>query len=724
MPPAAPPPIVLDTLEKVRKIKHAWETDDIPTVLRIAPSLLENAATNEAVQRAVYRIYTDALINESQFEKVLQVVGGGGGQQQQQDKKKKLPQSIQESLLTTHAYALYRLERYSEAETMATQALKESSDGILMSGGDMEALKHVIAQCQYRLGNMTASREAYEKFVATTHEDNMLMDTQCATNLVASHVANATPFVDPSVSLSEDRIESLLGNGGSFPYDLVYNLATHDVLAAQDQNKAVQRMQRALRHAQEQTADSSTDYQEKELAPIRMNMDWARVFWRGGATDTANIPAMKHLAPSGKLVAMINRALDMPNAVDGLRLLPTDTSKLTPLQARLVIYNRAILQYKAKQWDECVETCRLLQSSLSKDKKNNDMTTTAPNSKVECLWWEARTTVLQVRAQLGKGGKYNKTTAEQALRGILQTLQKQPESKVRDDAMAYVMCHIPFIMEEALTIDARISLLQSLPATWQKKRAVVASFAALYQQQGDSNKAMESVQSAGQEDALADLLLSQGQFKQAVELYESADLTDPVAQARYARALTFCDASKAVEYWNKVRQADVLDEGTTTVDGAELETRPVPRLRSTTSTRRTTAAVSDVNANEEGGVIVGRSGAKKKSHESVLRRRARKREAYLAELDRRGLRHTEHPDPERWLPKYERSYNRRRRNKNATSHKGAQGGVSDKDAAQLDVAARQAARAAGDTASSTSTAHIAAVSSGGPSRKAKGGRKR
>eukprot|EP00977_Amphora_coffeiformis_P005819 scaffold1223_cov151-Amphora_coffeaeformis.AAC.12 len=720
MPPAAAPPIVLDTVEKVRKLKHAWETDDLPTVLRTAPSLLEaSSVTNEAVQRAVYRIYTDALIHEAQFQKVLQVVGGG------QDKNKKLPKSIQESLLTVHVYALYRLERYTEAETMATQALKASSD--ITTPGEVEALKHVVAQCQYRLGNMAAAREAYEKFVGTTHDDNILMDTQCATNLVASHVANATPFVDPSVSLDEARFQSLLNGSESFPFDLVYNLATHDFLAARDRNKAAERMQQALQHAKEQTADSSTDNQEKELAPIRMNMDWARVVWQGGATDTASIPPMKHLAPSGKLVALINRALDMPKAADGLRLLPTDTSKLTPLQARLLIYNRAILQYKAKQWDECAETCRLLQSSLSKDTKNKNTTTTtttAPNSKIECLWWEARTTVLQVRAQLEKGGKYNKSTAEQTLRGILQTLQKQAESKVRDDAMAYVLCHLPFILEDDLTLQARVSLLQSLPASWQKKRAVVASLAALYQQQGESSKAMELVQSTGHEDALADLLLSQGQYKQAVELYEAADLTDPLAQARYARALTFCDAPKAVEYWNKVRPAGVLDEGAPVVDGAELETRPVPRLRATASPRRITTAASDVGTNEEGGDIGNSSTKKKKSHESVLRRRSRKREAYLAELDRRGLRHTEHPDPERWLPKYERSYNRRRRNKNAGSHKGAQGGVSDKDAAKLDVAARQDARAAGDTASSTSTAHIAAVSSGGPSRKAKGSRKR
>lgn len=488
---------------------------------------------------------------------------------------------------------------------------------------------------------------------------------------------------------------------------------------ASDTVAARQALQTALTAAQHATADWPSDQRGQELAPLVMNLDWARVVWQGGATDTAALPAMRDLPASGKLVALINRALDMPSAADGLRLLPlSGTDKLTPLQGRLSMYNRAILQYKAQQYEECMETCRLVQSSLhrSGDGKGNNKAMSAPNSKLEAQWWESRVTVLLVRAQLAKGGnKYNKTSAEQTLQSLLQALQKQPESALRDHAVAYVMCHLPSILQTDQSVTARVALLKSLPKSWQTKRAVVATLAALYQQQGQSDEAMKLVQETGHEDALADLLLSQGHYQQAVTLYEAADLTDPIAQARYARALTFCDATKALKYWNEVRPAEVLDnaDSLVAVDGAELETRPVPRLRTTTRTvdlGATSAAASDANAT---------SSKNKKSHEAVLRRRARKREEYVAQLERRGLRRTQ-PDPERWLPKYERSYNRRRRQKGP--HKGAQGGVSDKDAAQLDVAARQAARAAGEPASSTSTAHIAAVSSGGPSRK--GGRRR
>ena len=104
-----------------------------------------------------------------------------------------------------------------------------------------------------------------------------------------------------------------------------------------------------------------------------------------------------------------------------------------------------------------------------------------------------------------------------------------------------------------------------------------------------------------------------------------------------------------------------------------------------------------------------------------MRRRARRREEYISKLEEKGLYRVDRPtkpDPERWLPKYERSYSRRRRHRGGP-HKGAQGGISQKDAAKLDVAAR--ATGGSDQTSGRSTAHMA-VSGGG--RKGKGGRRR
>ncbi len=103
-----------------------------------------------------------------------------------------------------------------------------------------------------------------------------------------------------------------------------------------------------------------------------------------------------------------------------------------------------------------------------------------------------------------------------------------------------------------------------------------------------------------------------------------------------------------------------------------------------------------------------------------MRRRAKKREAYLEKLQKEGRYNPDKPskpDPERWIPKNQRSYNRRgRRGRN--KFVGAQGGGTgfgaDKDAAKLDAAARAAAKAQGLdlTGGQPSTAHLAVSSAG------------
>jgi signal recognition particle subunit SRP72 len=108
----------------------------------------------------------------------------------------------------------------------------------------------------------------------------------------------------------------------------------------------------------------------------------------------------------------------------------------------------------------------------------------------------------------------------------------------------------------------------------------------------------------------------------------------------------------------------------------------------------------------------------KGNKESTLRRRAKKREAYLEKLQRDGKYNPDRPlrpDPERWIPKSQRSYNKRGR-KGRSKFVGAQGGGTgfgaEKEAARLDVAARVAARKEGkESFSQFSTAHLSAASS-------------
>jgi hypothetical protein len=263
------------------------------------------------------------------------------------------------------------------------------------------------------------------------------------------------------------------------------------------------------------------------------------------------------------------------------------------------------------------------------------------------------------------------------------------------------------------SVQETIDLLKELPESIRSRKAVTASLASVYHQQGKEQEAEQLLRDTGDDQALAEFAMSQGNYADAAALYEkaAADAQDAVATARWVYALSFVDPERAQKVWTEV-SPDLVDEEDSDVNGAELEKRELPRLKISKSRKTDTPAI------DEGPTKT------KKSHEAVLRRREKTRDAYLAGLQQKGLYRVDRPtkpDPERWLPKFERSYARRRRNRGGP-HKGAQGGVSEKDAAKLDVMARQAARASGEAESSAnSTAHMT-VNSAGAGRK--GGRRR
>ena len=168
MPPA--PSIVLDTVEKVRKLRHAVvhqdENDEDPAlVVAACRALLEPgsgnataASLNQSLLTEIYQLYIYALLQQSQFDRVLQII------LDQNNKKLSLPVVVQDALLQPwHIYTLYRLERYAEAQTMALQALQNNNN---YEHNTQRALQHLIAQCHFRLGNIAAATAAYETLLS------------------------------------------------------------------------------------------------------------------------------------------------------------------------------------------------------------------------------------------------------------------------------------------------------------------------------------------------------------------------------------------------------------------------------------------------------------------------------------------------------------------------------------------------------------------------------
>ena len=336
-------------------------------------------------------------------------------------------------------------------------------------------------------------------------------------------------------------------------------------------------------------------------------------------------------------------------------------------------------------------------------------------------------------------------SSDDALSGVdtvISKLMELPTNSVCDHALCYLITQRAELLKLAcnptihdsfatgdslLSPEERLQLLVSLPDSIRTRPAVIASVSLMHQQLGNEEKAQRTMKEAGDDQGLANFYMSQGRYEEAAAIYESAcekNPNDSVACAQLVQALSYTDAKRSRDIWERLCSKTGLDPNANQdeepeVNAADLETRESPRLK---SSRKPVILPPGIPTNEKANAV----DKGKKSHEAVLRQRARKREVYLTKLEEKGLYRRDRPskpDPERWLPKYERSYARRRRNRGATSqqHKGAQGGVSEKDAAKLDVAARQASRASGESGpltSGRSTAHMTVSTSGAIGRKA------
>lgn len=224
--------------------------------------------------------------------------------------------------------------------------------------------------------------------------------------------------------------------------------------------------------------------------------------------------------------------------------------------------------------------------------------------------------------------------------------------------------------------------------------------------------------------SLADFRLRQGAYEEAASLYEStiraveeggttlseSDVLE--CKAGQVCALSYCDVKRAVEL---AAALDLRKEwgDRTEFDGEELEGMDIPRqsggrsgrVRKMIGTRRGTDDTQKKN---------------KKNQEAILRRRTKKRDLHLEKLRTKGLTNPDRPpkpDPERWIPKNQRSHARRGR-KSRQKFVGAQGGGTgagaERDALRLDAVARAAAKKEGrDVSSRPSTAHLMVSSHNG-----------
>ncbi|RLN54500.1 hypothetical protein BBJ28_00013540 [Nothophytophthora sp. Chile5] len=237
----------------------------------------------------------------------------------------------------------------------------------------------------------------------------------------------------------------------------------------------------------------------------------------------------------------------------------------------------------------------------------------------------------------------------------------------------------------------------------------VATLVALYEGAGDSAAAQTVLESALAHHRAGDYASEQAmkiregdcwykiqkkQYREAADAYlellegETAGVLDRDLRLRSMAslvvALSFCDVEAAEA---RCAMLPAIEESN--VEPSELE-KQAPR------SSRLAAKFADDKKNE---CVLRKRAAK--NPESIARKRAKRKEAFLASLRARpdynasiGL---VNPDPERWIPRKQRSHGKRgRRGRNRFVGAQGAGMGTEKDALKLDAAARAARKADSD----------------------------
>jgi hypothetical protein len=619
-------------------------------------------------------------------------------------------------------YVQYRLEQYAEVIKTKTSSSPSSS-----SSHD-----HIYAQALYHLGRAEA-QEVYEKMLQEAKDDDD-DDNDCslvasiATNLLAVKLSQSIPYGQAN-NTNEDEtatiVEQLLEHNST---TISSNEDRHDLL-----------LNRFLLHSMASPftrIDTTDTLLEDKSTRQRLHLAQACVkdTWKGCIRYQVPYYYLQDdksaaYSPSLQAVVQHNHALAMgeasPRAALEELLAMHQREKpqqhhFTILQQRIATYNIAYLQAHCGLFDECKKTCQIFLISSSSSNSNSSKQSSQLQqfaSMAHALWWQARAAVLlqfcevqqQQQQQSNIDDSNNNNNKSSLVQTTLQQLQAlSPVSAVGDDAILYLQLHLSAFNKSSST--GSLLTRNMVPLSLQSTVGVQWAL-------NDDNNNNNQVDKNG------DWYMAHKQYEQAVQCYEeeldNGNKHDDskirlIKQAKLVRALSKMDPKRAIQMWSKLKPSlpeSAMDENE--VNGAQLEQAELPRRIKTRS--KTAAAMPSAMSSSTDSQTT----KPKKSHNAILRRRARQREHYLQKLVDKNLYRMDRPvtaDPERWVPKYERAYNRKRRNhsQQQQQHRSAQGTVSDKDMQKLDVVARQQQRSAGTGSSNAkSTAHLTVAGGGG-----------
>jgi len=628
--------------------QHAKALKLIESILKASPGD-EDALKCKAV----------AYIQESEYEEALKFLSN---------------RKLEGQMQFERAYCMYRCEKFEQALKALAEVPPEQQ----------EAALQLQAQLYYRLGDMDKCMKAYNSLM----QDFNVESLDVKANILAAHVA-------AGLSAQVPALISSLNLGKKLRFEAAYNKACA-VVETGDYSAAETALKLAIKQGEEQLYEEDFSEEEilDELASLFVQL--AYVLGQQGrpadaierleplvmgelsdigvaAVATNNWVVESYAADMhakgffGRSIKKLDALLDR-SASDPLALAPA--SRLTRTQQQAIHLNRALLYLLAGKQEQAKELAGLLAKAYP------------GNSSVTMLQ-----AVLLARS--GKAGEAD------ALLANLPTPRDTTTSSSSSSAAAAASLHplllrLQLALESGSVVQAQ-QLLQGLDKEVQMAPALLATRVALHEQSGDVagaeallDSALKHWQKAQQQNPrdelaheglgwclqrLVSLKLSLGKAAEAMALYLqlsklglAGDVAGAATLAKLVRAAAVKGDSKAI-----AQLQQELPDGSKAGSGFDLD-----------ALEDLNRAVNSMKRKEEAMRKREAEAASAEEQPRVKKAKKKKKPRYPKgwdpSLPNGGMK--EPPNPERWLPKWQRSdakkKQRRRRDRQETV-KGSQG---------------------------------------------------
>ncbi|GMH64520.1 hypothetical protein TrST_g102 [Triparma strigata] len=502
---------------------------------------------------------------------------------------------------------------------------------------ESEFLRHIKSQALYRLGRYDDSIASYLQIPSWSS------DPEVVTNIVSSMVQGGS---SSGVNISDvSELEVFQDD-----YDIMYNVATFH-LGNRDGAKA----RKILVDADEKCRSLLT---KKEYESLSLNLKAQQI-------------CADHSSASSESYVGLRTGGDV-----GLQLLKANN-----------FLSKESEGGKAKERPWLLDAIKTLEEEL---KDGADKVTEKAKLKVEQNVKVLKAVVVEGNDVDLKGSEMGGAFGAR-VKVIKAALEGSSDAKAvaegikgegREEQLVKAQLYIDFqLYREAIAVLEGMGELRDEPA-------MIKTLSDLYSKAGDRARAesllKDSIDAGGGESlkiANGESLVKEGDYEKAGKIFdeimeggECEDETRVLALRVLASSYYDVDSCE-----NLVNDLPAVEEG----DGESLEFAPLPRE---VGRLRSHSSLLAVDTDSE------RLERKRLVKAKRMKERKEKREKYLLKLETVGKYDPNRPvapDPERWLPKNQRSYNKKGR-KNRHNFSGAQGagGGALKDAEKLDAAKR------------------------------------